>query len=153
MLVKVQCPFSLIFLLLCSRLPSLRVLNYCAVLLVWPLYRIWQSRPLSDELIECASADVAYLIPLMEELVTVINGESQQLSGQLAAAFRGTGPRSSALAGWVPFETSMVDELARAVGQGHRNVERLLEWANASDAFHQLPFKDMWPDRLGGGRY
>jgi len=115
--------------------------------------RIWQSRPLSEDLIECAAADVAYLIPLMEELVTVITSESNQLGSQLAAAFRGSGPRSNALLGWLPFESSMVDVLARGVGQGQRKVERLLDWANASEAFHQLPFKDMWPDRLGGGRY
>ena len=89
----------------------------------------------------------------MEELVTVITSESNQLGSQLAAAFRGLGPRSNALLGWLPFESSMVDVLARGVGQGQRKVERLLDWANASEAFHQLPFKDMWPDRLGGGRY
>jgi hypothetical protein len=31
-----------------------------------PSRRLWQDRPLSAELVTCAAADVAYLIPLME---------------------------------------------------------------------------------------
>jgi ribonuclease D len=27
---------------------------------------LWQDRPLSEELVMCAAADVAYLIPIME---------------------------------------------------------------------------------------
>jgi hypothetical protein len=32
--------------------------------------RVWQNRPLSEDLITCAAADVTYLLPLMEIQVT-----------------------------------------------------------------------------------
>ena len=38
----------------------------------------WQARPLSDELITAAAADVAYLIPLMETLVSVRSGAGRE---------------------------------------------------------------------------
>lgn len=50
----------------------------CCCLVVWQVRhvdagkdtpRLWQQRPLTNELITCAAADVAYLIPLMETQV------------------------------------------------------------------------------------
>jgi ribonuclease D len=34
--------------------------------------RMWQDRPLPEELVTCAAADVAYLVPLMELQVRLV---------------------------------------------------------------------------------
>uniref|UniRef100_A0A383V885 C3H1-type domain-containing protein n=1 Tax=Tetradesmus obliquus TaxID=3088 RepID=A0A383V885_TETOB len=105
--------------------------------------KLWQDRPLSAELVTCAAADVAYLIPLMElqlrQLRTAAGEVRQQQQQQRP------GSRAAALLSSLPPELSEPTTLA-AIAAGAEAARRggglsydRLRAIGGLEAFHQAP--------------
>lgn len=101
----------------------------------------WQNRPLTNTLVTCAAADVAYLIPVMESQVRNIC-QAANAARQHQGQQRG---RAATLLSSLPADissSSVLDALARGVEGQHRggiSIQRLGEWASMS-TFHQEPW-------------
>ncbi|WIA12400.1 hypothetical protein OEZ85_012445 [Tetradesmus obliquus] len=105
--------------------------------------KLWQDRPLSAELVTCAAADVAYLIPLMElqlRQLRIAAGEVRQQQQQ-----QRPGSRAAALLSSLPPELSEPTTLAaiaagaEAAGRGGGLSYDRLRAIGGLEAFHQAP--------------
>ncbi|WIA32542.1 hypothetical protein OEZ86_003353 [Tetradesmus obliquus] len=106
--------------------------------------KLWQNRPLSAELVTCAAADVAYLIPLMElqlRQLRIAAGEVRQQQQQQQRP----GSRAAALLSSLPSELSQPTTLAaiaagaEAAGRGGGLSYDRLRAIGGLEAFHQAP--------------
>ncbi|KAF8071338.1 hypothetical protein HT031_001422 [Scenedesmus sp. PABB004] len=112
--------------------------------------RIWQDRPLSEELVTCAAADVAYIIPLMESQVRHLRAAAAEVRQKQHTH----GPRGG-VAGSLPPELADAGVLAAlAAGAEARDGcvshARLHEWGTLA-AFHQQPMSN--PGAIIGRAY
>lgn len=100
--------------------------------------RLWQVRPLSPDLIECAAADVAFLIPLLEMVAPLLKSTAlaaetmfSKMPSRAVAQLTQHSPHLATL-------LSALGEVADGVdtAAGGLSVRRLMEWAKL-DVFHQ----------------
>ncbi|KAF6262124.1 hypothetical protein COO60DRAFT_1699425 [Scenedesmus sp. NREL 46B-D3] len=114
--------------------------------------KLWQDRPLSEELVTCAAADVAYLVPLMELQLRQLRQAAAEV--RLQQQQQRPGSRAAALLSSLPEELSDPEtlaaiaagaEVARGGGFSYERVRALGGLA----AFHQVALHDVMGLRPG----
>ncbi|KAI8472313.1 MAG: ribonuclease H-like domain-containing protein [Monoraphidium minutum] len=97
--------------------------------------RVWQQRPMTDDLVTCAAADVAYLIPLAELLAPMLTAAA----GDARAHWQRAGAKA-ALIRVTDLPAPLVADLAAGAQNpdGGVNLPRLARWG-AAEQLQQRP--------------